>query len=242
MSFWRVAHRGAAGSCPEHTRPAFERAIELGVDMIEMDIQLTRDRLLVVLHDREFGRTVSGAGRVRDCDLADLCSRDAGAWFDAAFAGERVLSLEDVLELTAGRAALNLEIKSPPVDWEATAAVLVDALTSRGLLGSTVVSCFDMGALRCVRARAPAARLGVLWQQPDLNAAWSHAAELGASSIHLFWGLIDPAAVSAAHQRGLSVIAWTVNEVDMMDRLVSWGVDGIISDFPERFSRVTAPA
>src|SRR5512139_266895 len=106
MSFLRVAHRGAAGSCPEHTRPAFARAIELGVDMIEMDIQLTRDRHLVVLHDRELGRTVSGSGRVRDYDLGDLCSRDAGAWFDAAFAGERVLSLNDVLELTAGRVAL----------------------------------------------------------------------------------------------------------------------------------------
>ena len=99
---------------------------------------------------------------------------------------------------------------------------------------------FRDGALQRVRAHAPAARLGVLWQQADLNAAWSYAAAMEASSVHLLWGLIDPAVVGEAHRRGLAVIAWTVNDLETMSRLASWGVDGIISDFPERFAGVGA--
>ncbi len=224
----KIAHRGAAGSRPEHTRPAFERAIEL-------DVQLTRDRHLVVLHDRELGRTVRGSGAVRDHSLAELCAMDAGAWFEPAYRGARVMSLDEVLELTAGRVALNVEIKCPEADWAATAALLTGRLRECDRLESTIISCFDMGALHAVRDTAAGARLGVLWRTADIDNAWRHAAALGATSINLLWTLVDEAAVAAAHERGLAVIVWTVNDADAMASLGALGVDGIISDFPERF-------
>ena len=195
MPCLRIAHRGAAGTRPELTRPAFELALEIGVDMIELDVQLTADEQLVVLHDRELGRTVQARGLVREHTLAELCALDAGAWFALEYAGARVPSLEDVLDLTAGRAALNVEIKSPASDWDATARTLIDLLTAKQRLDSTIVSSFEMGALRAVRERCAEARLGVLWHSDDLDPMWLLAEGLSARSVHPQWALVDPAVV-----------------------------------------------
>jgi len=238
MPCLRIAHRGAAGTRPELTRPAFERALEIGVDMIELDVQLTRDEHLVVLHDRELRRTLPGHGRVRDHTLAELTALDAGAWFALEYAGARAPSLDEVLDLTAGEAALNVEIKSPAADWDATARVLVELLTAKDRLHSTVISSFETGALRAVRERSEAARLGVLWHSPELDPMWLLAEALKARSIHPLWSLVDAAAVEQAHNNGLQVIVWTVNEPEMIAHLAGLGVDGIISDYPERLSAV----
>jgi len=232
----RIAHRGAAGTRPELTAPAFERAIALGADMIELDVQLTRDGELVVLHDRELGRTTTGSGAVREHTLAELCALDAGLWFDAAYTGARVLSLDEVLALTAGRADLNVEIKSPEPDWEATATALVGLLERRGATAGTLISSFDMGALAAVRRASAGARLAVLWHLPDFGAAWRHAAELGAVALHPHTRLVRRALVERAHRLGFAVNVWTVNEPRQMRRLLDFGVDGLISDYPERFS------
>jgi glycerophosphoryl diester phosphodiesterase len=234
VAWLRIGHRGAAGTRPELTRPSFERAIELGVDMIELDVQLTSDRHLVVLHDRELGRTVAGQGAVRERSLAELRALDAGIWFGRSYEGLRVPSLEDVLEQTRGRAELNVEIKSPASDWAATAEVLVEMLRRHRRLQPTVVSSFEMGALRAVREAAPEAPIGVLWQNTDIEALWEEAERLRAVSVHPHWMLASPDLIATAHARGLRVLVWTVNEPGDIARLAADGVDGIMSDFPER--------
>lgn len=238
MAWLKIAHRGAAGTRPELTRPAFERALELGVDMIELDVQLTRDGQLVVLHDLELGRTVAGAGAVREHTLAELNALDAGAWFALEYAGARVPSLAEVLDLVGGRAGLNVEIKSPPADWDATAAALLDLLAATERLGDTIVSSFATGALRAVRDRSATVRLGVLWSTPDTDAMWLLAESLSAHAVHPHWGLVDDALIDQAHDRGLQVITWTVNEPAAIAHMAALGIDGIISDFPERLSAV----
>ena len=242
VSWLKIAHRGAAGTRPELTRPAFQRALEIGVDMIELDVQLTRDGRLIVLHDRELGRTVQGRGAVREHTLAELCELDAGAWFALEYVGAHVPSLDEVLDLTAGRAALNVEIKSPAPDWDATAHVLLDLLTAKGRIDSTVVSSFETGALRAVRERSTSARIGVLWQSADFDPLWLLAEGLAARSVHLLGGLVDAAVLETAHGRRLDVIAWTVNDPEAIARLAALGVDGIISDYPERLHGVVAEA
>ena len=234
MPCLRIGHRGAAGTRPELTRAAFEGAREIGVDMIELDVHLTRDEQLVVLHDRELGRTVQGSGLVRDYTLAELCARDAGSWFALEYAEERVPSLAEVLDLTAGKAALNVEIKSGATDWETTARVLIDLLNATQRLTSTVISSFEMGALRAVREQSAEARLGVLWHNADLDPMWLLAEGLAAQSIHPLWSLVDPSVVTHAQERALQVIVWTVNEPQVIGQLAGIGVDGIISDYPER--------
>lgn len=244
VAWLRIGHRGAAGSRPELTRPSFERAIELGVDMIELDVQLTRDRQLVVLHDRDLGRTVAGTGPVRERSLAELCALDAGAWVGAEYAGARVPSLDEVLELTRARVDLNVEIKSPAPDWTATAAVLGELLRRHARLDGTIVSSFEIGALRAVRQAVAPAKIGVLWQDADLQAMWQAAEELRAVSVHPHRLLVSGGVVREAHARGLRVLVWTVNEPAEIERLDQLGVDGIITDFPERLlgaGRVSAP-
>jgi glycerophosphoryl diester phosphodiesterase len=149
-----------------------------------------------------------------------------------------VLSLDEVLDITAGRTMLNVEIKSPAPDWQPTAEVLIDLLERREQMSRTIVGCFEIGALRCVRAVAPQARLAMLWHQPDLDPMWQYAQEIGAENVHPFWPLVDRALVAAARQRGMCVVTWTVNDVAVMRQLVACGVDGIISDFPERFEEI----
>ncbi len=238
--FLRIAHRGAAGTRPELTAVAFERAIDLGAEMIELDVQLTRDGRLVVLHDRELGRTVSGSGAVRERTLAELQRLDAGGWFGPAYAGQRVPSLDEVLDLTLGRVGLNVEIKSPAPDWQATADVLVDLLANKGATATTIVSSFDMGALQAVRAVSAAVRVAVLWHEPDIAPAFRHAADLGAEAVHPQHQLVTDALVRTARREGLAVNTWTVNTAERMRALADLGVDGIISDFPELFANLSS--
>ena len=239
-SWMRIAHRGASGEAPEHTRAAFLRALDYDVDMIEFDVHLTRDGELVVIHDDGLERTTSGTGLVREHDLRALRALDVGAWFGSTFAGECILTLEEVIELVAGRARLNVELKSPRPDWARQAERVAGALRRTGLIGSTVVSCFEPEALAELREVAPEAQLGLLWANTELEAAWDWARRLGAISFHPHWTLAGAATVTTAHERHLLVLAWTVNEVEAMRTAVAAGVDGIISDFPGRFAAIEA--
>lgn len=236
----RIAHRGASGSAPEHTRAAFRRAVELGVDMIELDVQLTRDEQLVVMHDLDLRRTTSGTGIVREHDLADIRGLDAGAWFGPDFVAEHPVSLNEVIELVGSRARLNVEIKAQQGDWPILATRLISLLRDHGLMRSAIVSCFEPGALVALRERSDDIQLGLLWQRPDTAEAWEWAATLRTVSIHPHWMLTSPDVVRTAHARGLAVLTWTVNDVDTMRALVLHEIDGIISDFPERFAAVVA--
>lgn len=240
-SWLRIAHRGASGDAPEHTRRAFERALALGVDMIELDVQLSRDQELVVMHDYELERTTTGSGLVREHDFADLMALDAGSWFAPEFAGERVMSLREVVLLVDGRVRLNVEIKAPSEDWHVLAKELTTLLRRHGQLDRTVISSFEPGALQALRTQASDARLGLLWQDPDLTEAWRWSREVHAASIHPHWLLVREEFTCTARQHGLQAFVWTVNDVETMRELVRCEVDGIISDFPERFQLAAGP-
>jgi len=129
-----------------------------------------------------------------------------------------------------------VEVKAPREDWAAAAPRLLDTLRRWDAAGVTIVSCFEPAFLAALRGLSPAVRVGVLWSRPDLRPAWGWVRRLGAWSIHPHWGLVTDAVVRKAHKQDCRVLAWTVNEVADMRRLVDAGADGIISDFPERFA------
>jgi len=204
--------------------------------MIELDVQLSRDGELVVFHDAMLERTTNGYGAVCEHDLKDLKQLDAGSWFDAAFAGERLLTLTEVTDLVGTRARLNIEVKADGVDWSAVVPTLVSLMRRRGLVDTAVVSCFDMNALSAVRQHDASISIGLLWQNPDFTDAWQCAHELRAMSIHPHWTLCSELILREAKIRGLEVLAWTVNDLETMRALVRQGVQGIMSDYPDRLA------
>jgi glycerophosphoryl diester phosphodiesterase len=234
MTWLKIAHRGAAGTRPELTEVAFERAIELGADMIELDCQMTRDGAVVVIHDERLERTTNGSGRVRDHTLRELKALDAGRWFSPAFAGEELLTLEEAIAVLRGKVELNLEIKGEdgPGRLEIQCVGIVRSLR---FFEQTVFSSFEPSRMRRVRDLAEDARIGVLM---DDGARWDDAialaADLGAEALHPARSLVDAAAVARAHERGLEVRVWPVNRPADMEALAAMGVDGIFTDFPER--------
>jgi glycerophosphoryl diester phosphodiesterase len=223
-----IAHRGSSGHFPENTLRAFTDAFDCGADMCELDVRLTGDGEPVVLHDATVDRTTDGHGPVEAMRLEELKRLDAGVKFGAQFAGERVPTLAEVFALTAGRGALNLELKAGgAVD------AVCELIISRNAFAWTVVSSFDWGALNRVHQRAPEIRIGLLASRrpAQLLAA---ARELRASIIIPRFDLVDKALCSAAHKDATEVLTWTVDSPELMRKLGADGVDGIMTNYPDR--------
>lgn len=226
-----IAHRGASGTCPENTLAAVRRAEALGAAMVELDVQLTRDGHVVVIHDLLLDRTTDGTGPVGDRSLAELAALDAGSWFSPAFAGERVPLLADVLDAVA--LAVNVEIKTPAAEGlEARTLAVVEAA---GAFDRVVFSSFEPAALDRLRALSSTATLGVLWEADPIPMALRVAERVGARALHVRKDAATPETLAAARAAKLEIRVWTVNGLDEFDDFADRGVDAIFTDFPERF-------
>jgi glycerophosphoryl diester phosphodiesterase len=237
-----IAHRGASGTCPENTLAAFRRAEELGADMIELDVQLTRDAAVVVLHDETLERTTSGVGSVGSLTLAELRRLDAGAWFDRRFRGERVPTLADVLAAVA--LPVNVELKPSAGGGTGVSDLASRALATvraAGALERVVFSSFEPAALTILRTLAPDGILAVLSDADPRPQGLALAKRVGARALHLRKDAVTRDVVAAARAEQVEVRAWTVNAADEFARLAIAGVTGIFTDHPERFLQ-TAPA
>src|SRR5437868_4519466 len=154
---WVVGHRGAMGHCPENTFASFERGLQLGADWIEMDVHLSRDGALIVIHDETLDRTTNGRGYVKDHTLAELKRLDAGN-------GERIPTLHEVLDWAKNRKAiLDIEIKNAPVYYDGIESKVVDALDSSGMTERSVVISFDHQAVKRVKELDARVVTGVLY-------------------------------------------------------------------------------
>jgi glycerophosphoryl diester phosphodiesterase len=240
--FLRIGHRGAAAEAPENTHASFARALELSVDMIECDLQLTADGHVVIIHDFTADRTTSGEGAIKDLDARALRSFDAGSWKDGAFVGERVPTLEETLDQVLPVAALNLELKCKGTSEEGRrlAMAAVAAVRQRDAMGKVVFSSFNPEVLNELREVAPEAPIGVLWHQEDYSLAFEIARHLGAISLHPYAGTLTPEVVATAHAADLAVYTWTENDPERIAELAEMGCDGIISDFPARLLEARA--
>ena len=227
-----IAHRGASGRFPENTMTAFAAAIEAGAQMCELDVQRTRDGAVVVIHDDTVDRTTDGRGAVGAMTLDEIKRLDAGIRFGDDFKGERIPTLEEVLALTDGRCGLNIEIKSDGVERE-FCHLICQMIVSHGALATAMVSSFDWNVLAVVRDLEPRIRIGLLASRSPLrllNAAF----EMRAESINPKVDIVTEELCVAAHKRNLNVYTWTVDEPAQMRRLIAFGVDGIMTNYPER--------
>lgn len=235
-----LGHRGAAKERPENTLAAFRRAIEVGADGIECDVQRSKDGELVVFHDERLGRTTTGQGWVKDHTVADLRRLDAGGWFDPAYARERIPLLPEVLEIVGPTARMiNVELKNSRVPYPGMEAQVVAVLEQYGVLQRTVISSFNHNSLRVLKALDPMIRTGMLYVVP-WRSPIAKALLLGADAIHPPRLAASGGLVRRAHRVGLRVCTWTVNRPKDMRQMMAYGVDAIITDHPLQMRAVRA--
>jgi glycerophosphoryl diester phosphodiesterase len=233
---WIIAHRGASGHAPENTFAAFERAVELGAGFIETDLQLTRDARFVAIHDAYLDRTTNGHGPVGDRTLAELRELDAGKWFDRQFMDQRIPTLEEILQFARERdIVFYLEIKQG-VAW-GMHQTLVGVLGKAQNAAHTVVIAFEPATLDSVRRLEPAMMTGLLVDKAKGDSIQA-GLEVGARQICPHVDLVTLEMVERAHRADLHVVTWTVNDADKMRAAMDAGVDGIMTDLPDRLRAV----
>lgn len=231
-------HRGVA-IAPENTLPGFEAAIRQGADGIELDVQLTADAVPVVIHDFTLDKTTSGSGPVRAHTLAQIRQLDAGSWFGAQFAGTRVPTLAEVLDLARGRLLVNIELKSWSLRSAGLEAAVVEVVRRCGMERQVIVSSFNplaLGRMRRLAPRIPTALLYAGNQPVPLRHRWLTPL-VRPDALHPGRSLASERHIWALQARGHRVNVWTVNDVGELDRLIAAGVDGLITDYPERAVR-----
>ena len=222
-----IAHRGASGYRPENTLSAFELAVDQRADMIEIDLHRSRDGAIVIRHDEHL-RSLGCGLEIAAMDLAEIQKLDAGD-------GQIVPTLEEVLDRFGRAIAFNLEIKrGSDARYPGLEADALEAVESRGLLGSTLFSSFDDGVLERLRALSSAARLAVLVSPRRPLRALKRARAVGAESINPSLHLAAPALIESAHADELAILVYTVNKLDDMRRLLHAGVDGLFTNYPDR--------
>ena len=234
--FLKIAHRGASGAFPENTRIAFQKAIKARVDMIEMDCQLTQDGHVVVFHDEKLSRTGKLRGTVGQTSLEQLKKMDVGRWRSKKFRGERIQTLEEVVTLINGDARLCIDIKQYRCSPLGIELKLLFIFSHFDCLDHVVLSSPDDRCLERVRELAPEARIGLIHGRGGGSDPVAVAVALGAMSVHLQKEVASRELIHRAWDRGLDVIVWTVNDVQEIEKFASLGVQGIISDFPDRLS------
>ncbi len=238
----KIAHRGASGTEPENTLRAFRKAMQLKAEMIECDLHLTKDGNVVIIHDDTINRTTNDQGKVSELTLAELKQFDAGK-------GERIPTLEETIDLIKGKCQLNLEIK----DKNAVEQV-VKIITQKKILSGTVISSSFEQCLIKVKELNPRTKTALIYKatKTDLGQILfdffafltlpiikiillRKAKRIGVDSINLSKKIATKSMIDYLHQHGFKVMVWTVDEKEEIKYYKKLGVDGIFSNFPERF-------
>ena len=223
-----MAHRGLSADAPENTLYAFSDAISVGADFIELDVQQTRDGVLVVMHDSNLKRTTGVNKDIWDVDYADIQNLDAGSWFDPAYANARIPTLEETLQFVDKRAKLNIEIKPTKHGSDTLEQDVAELLTRYQYTDACYVTSFSYGSLKKVKEANPEIRTGYL-----MSVAYGQFYSLKyADAFSLNKVFVTSQVVNAAHQQGKQIFAWTVNSMSEVRSLCNLHVDSIITDDP----------
>jgi len=240
-----IGHRGAAADAPENTLAAFELALRQGADGVEFDVHLSADGVPVVIHDARLDRTTSGSGHVADHSLRALRRLDAGSWFNRRYpargrpryAGRKIPLLAEVLTWVHDRDCLAfVEIKkSTRTRPEIERKVLEEIHRAGVTLRATVIS-FDLPTLRRVRRMDPQVPLGIDFTRPLLAVTRARSIKAGVVLPH--WAFASRRLLKRAHQAGLKVVVWDLDEPRWMRRKLADGVDGIITACPAKLAEI----
>lgn len=222
----KIGHRGAKGLVTENTLASIKKALELGVDGIEVDVHLSQSGQLVVFHDFTLDRMTEGSGEVAMKSLDEIKELKIDAEYD-------IPTLLEVLDLMDHQCLLNIELKGDRTAFETCKSIQLYVETKGWQFADFIVSSFNHDELQSVHDINKDIPLAVLTES-DLNEAIDFARTIHAKAIHPEYQLLDRSTVEHLQNAGFNVNAWTVNAAEDIERMKSYGVDGIISDFPDR--------
>lgn len=223
------AHRGDSACAPENTLAAFRRARDMRASWIELDVQQTRDKEIIVMHDPAVDRTTDGEGRVEELILADLKRLDAGAWFGDTFIGESVPTLAETADLVAGSATrLNVEVKAAGFE-PSEADRIVGVLRNAGILESCVISSFSTEALLAVRGVDASICLAMIGDGEEILTG---ALEHGFPWIHAQFKTVDQGLVERAHAAGIKLNTWTMDDASQYTHYQDLGLQKLCTNRP----------
>ncbi len=227
------AHRGASAYAPENTLAAFELALQQGAPALELDVKLSADGHVVVIHDATVDRTTNGKGKVSRLTLSELRALDAGSFFSEKYRGEKIPTLEEVFELVGGRALINIELTNYTTPRDALVEEVCRLVREHHMEEHVLFSSFLPGNLRQAALLLPEVPRGLL-VLPGWKGIWARFAFFFGNyqALHPYLSDVTPHQIASVHRLGRRVHVWTVNEAAPMRRLLKWGVDGIFTDDP----------
>jgi len=241
-----IAHRGNSGVAPANTMEAIRQAVELGADMIELDVRESRDGIPVLIHNDTVDETTDGKGAVSSLDLAQLKKLDAGSWKDKRYAGERISTLMEALEFAAkGRVSLALDLKD-----EAIIPAMIKAVQEADMVDNVVVcGCYEPQAQKMweiddsltvlLDADTRLEKLAKYEDKSEFIREYIHrACKARLAALNVSFKYVTPELIRRAHLRALPVWTWTVDEKEDMQRLLQMGVDAIYTNWPERLLKI----
>ncbi len=220
-----IAHRGASGDAPENTMAAFQLALSQHADGIELDVMLSKERELAVIHDDTVDRTTNGSGRVRDMTLEELKSLDAGE-------GQTIPTLAEVLAQFGGKCLINIELKNYSSIFDSLPIKVADLVKSLGLSDSVIISSFNPFNLPRFHRRLPEVDLGLI-TLPQKDSLWLWRL-FRYDALHPYYSDVDHELVAKLHAKNKQVNVWTVDEPQEIQRLGTLNVDSIITNYPQR--------
>ncbi len=230
-----IGHRGASAAAPENTLAAFNLAVELKADAVELDVKLTKDRVPIIMHDPTVDRTTDGQGKVADLTLADLKKLDAGVKKDSKFAGERIPTLAEVFEAVAAKIWINVELTNSTTRGDGLEAEVVALIQKMNLGRRVLLSSFNPFAIRNVKRldpSLPVAQLTAHKMPIYLREAWL-APFIRHEARHPDYVQLKKRGVAYYKRRGYRVNVWTTNDPADLRDFARQGVDGLITDVPD---------
>ncbi len=230
-----LGHRGARGHAPENTMASFQAALDMGADGIELDVQMTKDGKVVVCHDHSLERTSNGSGWLVEHTREELRALDFGSWFSPQFAGEKIPTLREVLQWAAPtRLIVNVEIKNGPVIYEGIEEKVSALIRECRMVDRVIVSSFYHPSLLKMKQLDPMIKTGLLYASRPVD-PWLQLRVTDTDNLHPLWHYVDAAWASGTRPHGAKIFTWTINELRDWEHIKNLGVDGIMTDYPDRF-------
>lgn len=245
-----IGHRGAAGLAPENTRAALTEGLKYA-NVLEIDVHLTRDGQVVVMHDASVDRTTNGTGELIEMNSDAVLRLDAGIKFGEIYKGQSVPTLADVLTLVGGRAFVLVELKWPREGvYEGLVPKVIEIIRSNGAEGWVQLQSFEPTYLEEAMRLAPEIKCnqllyGYLNLPPVYQDRRFHFGKPripdGINSVVMYYKFLNPSFIQAMHARRIGVATYTVNETEDMIKVLNLGVDAVITDHPERLHPIVNP-